>query len=124
MRLSLVSRGETVAPILPETGTTLLTSDSVIIKKPSENHPNAKLKKLNKMTEKMENNDSWDEMIFRFIKEKKDWLSKHILRNRLEHQAKNAQKQVKVKDTTDSKIWENLYPGNQVITQNPPPFEV
>ena len=65
------------------------------------------------MTEKVENDDSWDEMIFRFIKEKKDWLSKHILRNRLEHQAKNAQKEVKVKDTTDSKMWENLHPGNQ-----------
>ena len=72
----------------------------------------------------MENDDSWDKMIFRFIKEKKDWLSEHILRNRLEHQARNAQKQVKVKDTNDSKIWENLHPGNQVSTQNPPPFEV
>ena len=72
----------------------------------------------------MENDDSWDEMLFRFIKGKKDWLSKHILRNRLEHQTKIAQKQVKVKDTTDSKIWENLHPGNQVSTQNPPPFEV
>ena len=72
----------------------------------------------------MENDDSWDEMLFRFIKGKKDWLSKHILRNRLEHRTKIAQKQVKVKDTNDSKIWENLHPGNQVSTQNPPPFEV
>ena len=76
------------------------------------------------MTEKVENNDSWDSMIFRFIKDRKDWLSKNILRNRLEQQTKSAQKEVKVKDNTDSKIWENLHPGNQVSTQNPPPIEV
>ena len=76
------------------------------------------------MTEKVGNDDSWDGMIFRFIKDRKDWLSKNILRNRLEQQTKSAQKEVKVKDNTDSKIWENLHPGNQVSTQNPPPIEV
>lgn len=72
------------------------------------------------MTEMMENNDSWDNMIFRFVKDKKDWLSRNILRNGLEQQTKSAQKEA-VKDNTDSKISENLDPRNQVSTQNPPP---
>ena len=75
------------------------------------------------MTEKVGNDDSWDGMIFRFIKDRKDWLSKNILRNCLEQQTKSAQKEVKVKYNTDSKIWENLHPGNQVSTQNPPSIE-
>ena len=42
------------------------------------------------MTDEVEKQDSWDEMIMNFILAKKDMISKQILRNRQEHQAQDA----------------------------------
>ena len=37
------------------------------------------------MAEKVEDKESYNNMIFRYIRAYKDWLSAHILKNRLEY---------------------------------------
>ena len=99
----------------------------------------------------MENDDSWNDMIFKFIKAKKDWLSAHILKNRLEysndlahredkaddvtdsevilenhleHSNDLVHREVKADGATDSKVRKNLYLDKRVNTQNAPSFNI
>ena len=55
------------------------------------------------MTERMENDDSWNGMIFRFVRDRRDWLSRHVLGNQLEHLAKSAQREI-IRNDTNPKI--------------------
>ena len=71
----------------------------------------------------MENDDSWNEMIFRYIRAKKDWLSAHILKNRLEYRNDLAQKKVKADDATDLKVRKKIYLDKRVNTQKNPLFD-
>ena len=46
------------------------------------------------MAEGMEDTNSWNEMIFRYIRARKDWFSALIWRNRLEHESDTAHVEV------------------------------
>ena len=48
----------------------------------------------------MENGESYNDMIFRYIRAYKDWLSAHILKNRLEYK-NDVTKKVEAKKATD-----------------------
>ena len=71
----------------------------------------------------MENADSWNEMIFGYIRAKKDWLSAHILKNRLEHKNDLAQIEVEANEATDLKVRKRIYLDKRVNTQNTLPFD-
>ena len=75
------------------------------------------------MTERMENDDSWNDMIFRFVGERRDWLSRYVLGNQLEHLAKSAKERT-VKDDTNLEAKENLQTRNQDDISNPPSINV
>ena len=58
-------------------------------------------------------------MIFRFVGERRDWLSRYVLGNQLEHLAKSAKERT-VKDDTNLEAKENLQTRNQDDISNPP----
>ena len=75
------------------------------------------------MAEKMKSADSWNEMIFGYIRVKKDWLSAHILKNRLEHESDHAQREVEANEATDLKVRKKKYLDKRVKTHENPLFD-
>ena len=56
----------------------------------------------------MENTDSWNEMIFRYIRERKDWFSALIQKNRLEQESDTAHIEVE-----DLEVKKKIYLDDQ-----------
>ena len=74
------------------------------------------------MAEKMEDTDSWNEMIFGYIRARKDWFSALIQKNRLEQEEDSAQKEVEAHGAADLKVKKKIYLDNRVRTQENPLF--
>ena len=59
------------------------------------------------MAEKMENTDSWNKMIFRYIRARKDWISALVRRNRLEQENDTAHIEVEDLEVKKKVYWIN-----------------
>ena len=75
-----------------------------------------------KMAERVESKESYNDMIFRYIRAYKNWLSAHILQNRLEYKNDVTQKKVEAKEATDLKVKRKIYLEKRVNTQRVPSY--
>ena len=69
------------------------------------------------MAEKVEEKESYNSMIFRYIRAYKDWLSAHILKNRLEYSNDVTKK------ANDVKVNKRMNLGKRVNTHKVPSYD-